>query len=463
MLRRSILLASVMATLVAGCAQEPRPVDVVTADLTAAERRVRLTQIRDAAAARGLTNGVLLAGIAHNETGLAHCWSEATWACQGPDSVDCGGGPVIAGAGDGPCADRQGGLGMFQFDAGTYDQTLMREGDRILTIAGNVEAAIDFTIAMVIRSVYIDGVDTREQALAWMNSVVVRGAGHMEWIQTVTHYYNGCTPTGCSVYDERFMRYWGGLETVWDEMGAEFWTGAPAPTCDPVPADGRIIDDGDACVFLGGDLRYWRTATDAGYGGSLRWTNAIDDAAPSNYATWHLRFATAGDYELVVHTAAPYAESRMAPYRITHAGGSSDVAIDQASAAEHSLGTFRFDADVDYEVHLGDDSGKPVGDMIGIVCDALEIVPFSAPTPDAGTAGSPDAGRADVGTSATSDAYVPPGVDAGTWMRPTSSASCGCRVSDRRADAAVPLLALAGLFGLASRRRARRRRAHRSR
>jgi MYXO-CTERM domain-containing protein len=59
--------------------------------------------------------------------------------------------------------------------------------------------------------------------------------------------------------------------------------------------------------------------------------------------------------------------------------------------------------------------------------------------------------------AATADAYVPPGVDAGTWMRPTSGASCGCRVQDRRADAAIPLLALAGLFGLASRRRARRR------
>lgn len=451
---RASSLALAVALAVSACAQEPRPLGAVTADLTAAERRARMTQIRDAAAARGLTNGVLLAGIAHNETGLAHCWSEATWACQGPDSVDCGGGPVIAGAGDGPCPDRQGGLGMFQFDAGTYDQTLMREGDRILLIAGNVEAAIDFTVAMVIRSVYIDGVDTREQALAWMNAVVVRGFHHMEWIQTVTHYYNGCTPTGCSVYDERFGNYSNGLGLVWDEMGEEFWTGAPVPECEPVPATGRVIDDGDACVFLGGDLRYWRTAVDDGYGGSLRWTNAIDDADPSNYGVWNLRFEEAGEYELIAYASAPYAESRMAPYRITHAGGTADVAIDQTSSDTHSLGTFTFAADTDYDVHLGDDSGKPVGDMIGVVFDALEIVPFSAPTTDAGLTTS-DAGlttTTDAGIG-NADAYVPPGVDAGTWMRPTSGASCGCRTHSRRS--ATGTFAILAALALAITRRRR--------
>ncbi|MCA9614322.1 MAG: hypothetical protein KC586_16315, partial [Myxococcales bacterium] len=85
--------------------------------LTAAQRRVRAGEIRDAAAANGITQGWLLAGIADAETRMSHCWSELTWACQGPNSSDCGGGPVVAGAGDGPCSLRQGGLGMFQFDA----------------------------------------------------------------------------------------------------------------------------------------------------------------------------------------------------------------------------------------------------------------------------------------------------------------------------------------------------------
>ncbi len=438
---RALALLSVLA--LGACAQEPAPYGAAESDLTAAERRVRLTQIRDAAAARGLTNGVLLAGIAQNETGLAHCWSEATWACQGPNSTDCGGGPVIAGAGDGPCADMQGGLGLFQFDAGTYDQTLAREGDRILLIAGNVEAAIDFVLAMVVRSIYIPGVDTNEQALAWMNSVVVGGAGHMEWIQTVTHYYNGCTPTGCSVYDTRFMHYSDALHTVYDEMGAAFWAGAMAPTCESIPRAGRVIDDTDPCVVLGGNLAYWRTATDAGYGGSLRWTNAISASGPSNTATWTLRFAEAGMHELVVRTDAPYAESHMAPYRITHAGGTTDVAVDQASAAEHSLGTFSFAAGTDYQVELGDDSGKPSADMIGIVCDSLEVVPVGTPMPDAGMS-SPDA-------FLTSDGAV---ADAAPAMPPSGGSSCGCRASTPRDGR--PALLLGGLaLALVLRRRRR--------
>src|SRR5688500_16744284 len=79
--------------------------------LTTAQRKARAEIIRDTAAASGMTNGALLAGIGEVETNFAHCWSEATWACQGPASASCGGGPVIAGAADGPCSYQQGGLG----------------------------------------------------------------------------------------------------------------------------------------------------------------------------------------------------------------------------------------------------------------------------------------------------------------------------------------------------------------
>jgi hypothetical protein len=190
--------------------------------LTASERRVRAGQIRDAALARGVTQGYLLAGIADAETSMSHCWSELTWACQGPASADCGGGPVVAGAGDGPCADRQGGLGMFQFDAGTYDDTLAREGDRILSIAGNTSAAVDFVVSMLIRSVYVDGVDDATQAIAWANGVRPDNERWDPWISTVTHYYNGCTPSA-SCWSSRYAHYLENTRSVYDEMGAEFW------------------------------------------------------------------------------------------------------------------------------------------------------------------------------------------------------------------------------------------------
>lgn len=190
--------------------------------LSAAERRTRCEIIRDTAAARGLTNGLLLGGIADAETGLAHCWSEATWACQGPTHPDCGG-PVIAGAGDGPCSLQQGGLGMFQFDAGTFDDTLAREGDRVLSLQGNVDAGVDFVVDMVIRSTYVPGVENETQALAWMNEVRVDGPTHDAWIKTVTHYYNGCVPGGCSVYDQRYSHYDGNFRGLLGELGDDFW------------------------------------------------------------------------------------------------------------------------------------------------------------------------------------------------------------------------------------------------
>ncbi len=223
MLRAASLL--LIATSLAGCLAPPADLSDVAAtesSLTAAERRVRAGQIRDAAAANGITQGWLLAGIADAETNMSHCWSELTWACMGPNSADCGGGPVVAGAGDGPCADRQGGLGMFQFDAGTFDDTLRREGDRILSIAGNVAAAVDFVVAMVIRSTYVPGVENRDQAIEWINGVRIGNDRWDPWVRTVTHYYNGCAPS-YSCWSSRYAHYRDNTSEVYSEMGADFW------------------------------------------------------------------------------------------------------------------------------------------------------------------------------------------------------------------------------------------------
>ncbi|MGE3629626.1 MAG: NBR1-Ig-like domain-containing protein [Sandaracinaceae bacterium] len=218
-----------VVVLLASCAP-PTPDDLMGDEdigeavslLSAAQRRARAGQIRDAAAANGITQGWLLAGIADAETGMSQCHSELTWACMGPTSSDCGGGPVVAGAGDGPCSLMQGGLGMFQFDAGTYSQTLAREGNRILSIAGNVAAAVDFVIAMVIRSSFVSGVDNDAQAVAWINSVRVGNGQWDAWVSTVTRYYNGCSPSS-SCWSSRYARYRDFAANVYNEMGADFW------------------------------------------------------------------------------------------------------------------------------------------------------------------------------------------------------------------------------------------------
>src|SRR6476469_805479 len=106
---RTIALAIGIATLwIAPHARAESDGPVGTVNLTAAQRRARAELVRDTAAAMGVTNAALLAGIGEVETNFAHCWSEATWACQGPASSSCGGGPVIAGASDGPCSAQQG-------------------------------------------------------------------------------------------------------------------------------------------------------------------------------------------------------------------------------------------------------------------------------------------------------------------------------------------------------------------
>jgi hypothetical protein len=220
------LLATTLLLGLSGCLsqlEEGEDVGATAEGLTAAERRDRAGDIRDAAAARGMTRGWLLAGIADAETTMSHCWSELTWACQGPTSPDCGGGPIVAGAADGPCSERQGGLGMFQFDAGTYDQTLAREGERILTVSGNTDAAVDFVIDMVIRSEFVAGVSTASDAIAWMNGISRTDDVALDaWASTVTRYYNGCPTTG-SCWSERFARYRRIATSVHDEMGATFW------------------------------------------------------------------------------------------------------------------------------------------------------------------------------------------------------------------------------------------------
>lgn len=201
------------------------------AELTLEQRKARYVTIRDAVNARGLEGkGYLFGGIAYQETGLAHCWSEATWACKGPNSPDCGGGPVIAGAGDGPCANQQGGLGIFQFDGGNFEQTLARDGQKILTVAGNVDRAVDFVLNMVRISKYTTNAETPEKAAQWIKNFDFGNATlRDQWIKTVTAHYNGCSNLASATCSDRYNKYNAGLQKVVDETGLPFWGGqAPA-------------------------------------------------------------------------------------------------------------------------------------------------------------------------------------------------------------------------------------------
>lgn len=221
------------------------PDTAVESSLTGAQRRDRSTLIKQAAHEKGFYNPVLLAGIAMAETNMAHCWSEATWACKGPASSSCDGGPVIAGSGDGPCAIKQGGLGYFQFDSGTHGQTLATYGQDVLTVEGNTAHAVEYMIKRVIWSDYISGVQTREQALAWINDVRPNNDKWHLWIKTVTHYYNGCVPGRCSVYNQRYNKYASNTLAIYNELGHDFWYDRSQPIeppVDPPTPDNQEMD-----------------------------------------------------------------------------------------------------------------------------------------------------------------------------------------------------------------------------
>jgi MYXO-CTERM domain-containing protein len=246
---RSLSLAALVAFAACAPIDDDGAIDTSVQGLTGAARRPRLQRIRDVAAAEGLTNGALLAGIAQVETGLSHCWSEATWACRGPNSTSCGGGPVIAGASDGPCSAQQGGLGMFQFDGGTFSQTLARDGRDILTLDGNIRHAVDFVVAIVIREVA--SVSTRAQALAWMNGITIaRGNARLDqWVAILACRYNGACGSAAQA-----GRYRDATLLVYGEVGAAFWRicTPSREVCngDDDDCDGRV-DDGIAAVSCG--------------------------------------------------------------------------------------------------------------------------------------------------------------------------------------------------------------------
>jgi hypothetical protein len=196
--------------------------------LSAAQKQPRYERIRDALRKRGVTNdGYLFAGIANAETGLVMCWSEATWACKGPVSPDCGGGPVIAGSGDGPCSLKEGGLGLFQFDAGTFNQTLAAYGSDVLTVEGQMGHAVDYVVEMVKSSVYTTNAETDAKALAWINAFDPKSAVlRDQWIKTVVRYYNGCQPSW-SCWSPRYQTYTEGLNLAISEPGGlAFWSAA---------------------------------------------------------------------------------------------------------------------------------------------------------------------------------------------------------------------------------------------
>jgi hypothetical protein len=334
-------------------------------------RRARLVAIREVAAQMGVTNAALLAGIAQSETQLAHCWREATYACQGPASADCDDGPVIAGRADGPCAAQQGGLGLFQFDAGTYAQTLAAYGDGVLTVDGSVGKAVHFVIGKLMTDV--PGVTDWDSAVTWLNAVPMDPAAPrmQQWAAMLACRYNGCCAktAACAT---RASSYRDNAIAMFRAQGDAFWH--TAGRCRALPTGG-VIDNRSACYVAAGDPQFWRRDR-RGFGDGLEWTFTTDAASPSNTGEWRIVTAAKGRFRVEVYVEPGAATSTTAEYSVVHAGRVDNLVIDQARGRGWvPLGTFAFAGTGDEHVSLGDNTGEPADAHRRLVFDALRVTP----------------------------------------------------------------------------------------
>jgi len=330
-----------------------------------ATKQAHLAQIRETSAQMGLYNAALMAGIAMSETNLAHCWSEATYACRGPASPSCGG-PIIAGSADGPCAAMQGGLGMFQFDAGTWADTLATYGDAILTEDGNTAQAVSFVVDKVMLDV--PGAASWLRAVDWMNHVpLVAGDPVTEqWSQLLACRYNGCCAAS-ALCTTRANGYSDHAIDLYDALGDAFWR--TSDRCQALPAGG-VIEPRSACYLAGGDPRGWHPEA-GGYSAARAWTLTSATGEPANVAQWILRPGGAGRYHVEVFAADGAA---MATYQVIHGGQTDAIAIDQSMASGFvPLGDFDFTGGGDEHVELGNTTGT-AGQKL--VFDAVRITPL---------------------------------------------------------------------------------------
>ncbi len=340
-------------------------------ELSAAVRRERATLIRDSAAEMGMYNAALLGGIAISETNLAHCFSEASFGCPGPDSPSCGG-PILAGGADGPCSAMQGGLGMFQFDSGTYAQTVATYGESVLTVEGNTAQAVSFVESRLAQD--IAGVDDWRSAMASLNAtpLVAGNPKTEEWSHFLACRYNGCCTTSATC-TARANGYRDNGIAIYAEFGADFWR--TSDRCRAIPDDG-VIDQRSECYVAAGDPRYWRREA-TGYADSSEWTNSTANAAAANYGEWRIVPPAPGHYRIEAYVSGGAATA--AAYRIVHGGVTDTMTIDQTMVDGWVLlGDYELAASGAEHVELGDNTGMA---RQKVVFDAVRVTSLDGPPP----------------------------------------------------------------------------------
>ncbi len=146
------------------------------------------------------------------------------------------------------------------------------------------------------------------------------------------------------------------------------------PDCDPLPAEGGIIDERDRCFLAFGPTQYWRSEQ-VGYDDTLLWTNAYDSDTPSNWGRWNLDLTAAGRYEVSVYIDSRFGVHTETQYAVAHAATETGVVLNQGTASGWvSLGEFDFAAGPGQHVSVFDTAVQPDADQ-HVVADALRLLP----------------------------------------------------------------------------------------
>jgi MYXO-CTERM domain-containing protein len=217
------------------------------------------------------------------------------------------------------------------------------------------------------------------------------------------------------------------------------------PGCDPMPADGALIEETDACFLALGPTEFWRVEDGSGHGGGLIWTNAFESDDPSNWARWNFEASVGDAYRIEAYIEPGMGVHRDTVYGVHHAGGDSEVVVDQsAQDGWVELGVFELAAGERSFVDVFDATPAPVEDDQRIVVDALRVSRLE---------GKPPTGQEPPVIEGRPDDEDP--TDDSAWIRGEASASCAMGAPTPKRGAAGWWLALAGLALGVSRRRKR--------
>ena len=160
-------------------------------------------------------------------------------------------------------------------------------------------------------------------------------------------------------------------------------------SCEAIGSAGRVIGEDDACVTLGGPASSLRAVSSQGHDDELVWTGTTANSTAANFAEWSLQFSAPGRYEVAVFIDDDQPTATRARYRVTHAGGTTDVTLNQAAPTSSGfvvLGAFDFGARG--TVRLGDNTGDRSQHL---VFDALRVLPATTTTPPTTTPPTPPA------------------------------------------------------------------------